>query len=108
MNVQIVKLNDFKIVEVLGRLDTVTAGDFEVQLLPLIEAGSKVVIDCWGLDYISSSGLRVFLLALKKAQSTGGQLRLCSLQPSVKEIFDIAGFNHIFSLFPDQESACNN
>ncbi|MFO7721860.1 MAG: STAS domain-containing protein [Bacteroidales bacterium] len=106
MKTHMEKSNEHTIVEVFGRLDTVTAGDFETKLLPLIEAGSKVVIDCTGLDYISSSGLRIFLLAQKKAQAEGGQLKLCSLQPSIMEIFTIAGFSNIFALFPDQESAC--
>ncbi len=108
MNVQITKVNDFTVIVVNGRLDTITASEFEAQLIPLVEPGSKLVIDCSGLDYISSTGLRVFLLTQKKIQTSGGKLNLCHLNPPIQEIFDIAGFSNIFSIFPDQTSATSN
>ncbi len=105
MNVQITSSNDSTIVTVEGRLDTMSAGTFEEKLLPLIETTKNMVINLAELDYISSTGLRVFLIAQKKIQQAGGKLSLCALKPSIREIFDIAGFSTIFAIFSDEEAA---
>ncbi len=106
MNVHISTLNDFTVVEVHGRVDTISASEFETRLLAVIESGaSKIVLNCQGLDYISSSGLRVFLIAQKKIVAAKGQLKLCCLQPTIKEIFDISGFSSIFSILADLDTA---
>ena len=81
-----------------------------IQLEHRLEAVSKlaeknIVIDCSELHYISSSGLRVFLMALKKISAAGGRFRLCSLQDNIREIFEIAGFNTIFSIFGTVDEA---
>jgi anti-anti-sigma factor len=106
MNVQVSITNDYTIVSVDGRIDTTNANEFEKQMIEVIEGGcTRLIVNCSGLNYISSSGLRVFLIAQKKMTSIKGLLRLTNLQPSIKEIFDISGFSSIFSVFPDQESA---
>ena len=109
MNVNVESLNDFKIVSLEGRLETTNASEFEKSIMEIIEGGCAILIlDCTGLNYISSSGLRVFLVIQKKMMAVKGQFRLCSLQPTIREIFDISGFSVIFKLFPDQEAAMKN
>jgi anti-anti-sigma factor len=106
MNVQISSFEDYKIISVDGRIDTMNAGEFEAKIVRVIELGAtKIILDCSGLNYISSSGLRIFLLVLKKMKANNGQFSLCSLQPGIREIFDIAGFSSIFSIYADQETA---
>lgn len=106
MNVQISSINDFTVLSVFGRVDTITAASFEKEVLDVIEKGVlRIIVDCGGLEYISSSGLRVFLVAQKKMMSTGGVLKLSGLQPPIQEIFDISGFSQIFSIFPDIDAA---
>jgi len=106
MNVQVASLADYKLVSVEGRIDTTNAGEFEKSVMMVIEGGSiKIILNCSDLNYISSSGLRVFLVVQKKMMAAKGQFRLCNLQPAIKEIFDISGFSSIFSVFPDQEAA---
>lgn len=106
MNVQVASSADYTLVSVEGRIDTTNAGEFEKSIMGVIEGGStKIILDCSGLNYISSSGLRVFLVVQKKMMAIKGQFRLCNLQPGIKEIFDISGFSSIFSVFPDQEAA---
>lgn len=58
--------------------------------------GSTVIIDCEGMSYISSSGLRVFLTMQKKATSVGAKLIIRKLQPIVKNVFNMTGFDNIF------------
>jgi anti-anti-sigma factor len=106
MNVSVGSLADYTLVNVEGRIDTTNASEFEKPVMDLIDGGStRIILDCSGLNYISSSGLRVFLVVQKKMISIKGQFRLCSLQPAIKEIFDISGFSSIFSVYPDQEAA---
>jgi anti-anti-sigma factor len=106
MNLQVTTSGDFKIVSVTGRIDTTNAGEFERPLIELIESGaSQIILDCAGLNYISSSGLRVFLVIQKRIVGLKGSFRLCSLQPGIKEIFDISGFSSIFSVYPDTAAA---
>jgi len=88
------------ILNLQGRVDAHTAKDFEAGLLPPIDRGQQqILVDCSRLDYISSAGLRVLLLAARKISAAGGKLALCSMKPSIKTVFDIAGFSSIFSIF---------
>lgn len=106
MNVKVSSAGDFTVVGVEGRIDTTNAAGFELKMMELVDAGaSKILLDCSGLNYISSSGLRVFLVLQKKMGALKGQLRMCSLQPGIREIFDISGFSTIFSVFADRDSA---
>ena len=106
MNVQVVKSEEYAIVSVEGRVDTTNAGEFEKAMMELLDGGAtRIVLECSALNYISSSGLRVFLIVQKKMMGLKGQFSLCSLQPGIREIFDISGFSSIFSMFPDKESA---
>ena len=108
MNVIITKTEQYVLVNLSGRVDTTNAGEFEKVIVEVVEGReTKIVLDCSGLNYISSSGLRVFLIVQKKMLAIKGQFCLCSLQPGIKEIFDISGFSSIFSLFPDIEAAVN-
>ena len=103
------KSNDTTILRLEGRLDTNTAPSFEDKLMGLINNDEhKIVVDFTQLDFISSSGLRVLLMAGKKLKTVNGMLGLCSLQEHVKEVFDVAGFTMLFTMFPNQEEAVNN
>ena len=89
-----------------GRLDAKTAAVFEQQLLTAITAGNqRILLDFSSLDYISSAGLRVLLLGARKLQEGHGKLALSGLKPSLKTVFDIAGFSTIFSIFASREEA---
>src|SRR5215475_13305989 len=92
-----------------GRLDTTTAKAFEEKILAEIESGARrFVIDLAQLDYISSAGLRVFIFAGKRLNSTNGKMVLCSLNAPVREVFDIAGFLSIFSIHGSRDEAIKN
>jgi len=106
MNLKVAVIKDYTVVCVDGRIDTTNANDFEKQVMAIIDGGAtRLILDCSDLNYISSSGLRVFLMIQKKMSSLKGQFRICKLQAGIQEIFDISGFSSIFSLFPDQDAA---
>jgi anti-anti-sigma factor len=94
------------VIAATGRIDSVTAKPFEEKLLAAIEgAPSALVIDFGGVDYISSAGLRVLLVAAKRSKAAQCGFSLCSLQPSVREVFEISGFGTIIAIHPDRASA---
>lgn len=94
------------LLEIAGRLDANTAPDLEKELLHLLDRGeSKILIDLADLNYISSIGLRILLVAAKKAKTASGKVVLCSMQDYVYEIFAIAGFTDIFEIYPTRDEA---
>lgn len=77
------------IVNLKGRLDTTTAPQFEKFILENIAKMSTLTIDCMGLEYVSSAGLRVLLSAQKKLKSGMKLINVCEL---VMEVFEMTGF----------------
>ena len=79
-------------VAIEGRLDTMTAPEFESFLAEKYDGTGTLVIDCQNLAYISSAGLRVLLTAQKKTTGTMKLINVCEL---VMEVFEITGFADI-------------
>ena len=86
-----------------GRIDHANSEDFRNALTPFIErctgSGERLVLDMGGVDYISSAGLRCFMLAEKQAKAQGGTIVVAAMQPVVKEIFEISRFTLVFETF---------
>ena len=95
-----------QIVAIQGSLDTDTSREAESYLSATLNDGAKkLLIDFSTLEYISSAGLRVLLAIAKGLGAQGGELRLCSLNETVKDVFDISGFNMIFKVFQTRSEA---
>jgi anti-sigma B factor antagonist len=89
-----------------GKLDTTVAKTFEERMLAHIKAGDgRFIIDLAQLEYISSAGLRVFLLAAKRLDRENGKIVLCALKDPVREVFDIAGFSSLFPVYGSHDEA---
>jgi anti-sigma B factor antagonist len=94
------------IVRVNGRLDTVSSGEFEKKIMPLLEEGNyRVAIDFTGIDYVSSSGLRIILICAKNIKKKSGTFALFSLNNSIEEVFQISGFAKIIPIYANQAEA---
>lgn len=105
MNITEKTENDTIIVSLSGRLDASSAPEAEQHLNKVIDNSKKLIINLSELEYISSAGLRVLLVAAKKLRHTNGNLALCSLQDGVKEVFDISGFSSIFNIYTTEQEA---
>ncbi len=106
MNITTTEVEGITIAEFEGNLDTNTAPDAEERLGELLEKGvTKILVDFTTLDYISSAGLRVLLVTTKRLGGTGGSMRLCGLNETVDEVFEISGFSTIFSVFGTRDEA---
>jgi anti-sigma B factor antagonist len=97
------------VIVISGSLDAVTAPKLTEFISHELGSGStKLVVDLTGLDYTSSAGLRVLLSTTKEARQKGGDLRVASVQPSVKKVFELSGFTSILKFFPDVVSAVSS
>ena len=82
-----------------GRLDTTTADKFMQDITPLMQGDNPdIEIDCTGLEYTSSQGLRMFLMLQKSVTARKGNLVMRNMKPNVKEVFDITGFSNIIKI----------
>lgn len=105
MEIQEQRHDQTLVLSINGRLDSLSCRDFEGRLLDALQQSAKVVVDCAGMEYISSAGLRVLLVAAKQARAANGQLALATLRDNPREVFDISGFSAIFAIHPSLEQA---
>ena len=89
-----------------GRVDSVSSGELERLVVSRIDAGEKrVVLDLSAVEYISSAGLRVLLLAAKRLKEPPAGLVLCGMGPSVRTVLELAGFLPLFAVEARREQA---
>jgi anti-anti-sigma factor len=84
-----------------GRLDGLSSPELEQQVMALTASGvHALTFDLSGLDYVSSAGLRVFIIAAKKLKASGGTAQFTSLTPAVRDVFHISGLLTAFGVAP--------
>jgi len=88
-----------------GRIDTSTAADAEHKLTAEVRQGRRVVLDMTRVAYVSSAGLRVVLMAAKLAKANRGAVALFGLQPTVREVFAMSGFDKVVTIRDDEAAA---
>jgi anti-anti-sigma factor len=99
MDIEKVEREGIVCLKIDGRLDAKTAFDAEARVKEVLGEGRRqLLFDLSGMDYISSAGLRVILMAVKALRSKKGQVVLCGLTPYVKEIFDVSNFSSIIPI----------
>lgn len=109
MQIQGKKAGNAYIIEVKGRMDTVSAPEFETACAQWMEQGERaLVVDFSGLEYISSAGLRVLLTVARRLKSLAGTICFCAIPPMVEKVFTISGFNSMFAMHDSVESALAN
>lgn len=90
-----------EVVEATGRLDATSAPEFEDRLLGAVEQGRRrIVVDCTRLEYVSSAGLRVLLIAAKRLATAGGAIAIVAPAGPVRDILAIVGFDSVFPVVP--------
>lgn len=97
MTTRIQVVDDRLVAFLSGDLDSAASPEAEKALQPLLQSGGKdIVIDCTELDYIASSGLRIFLSILKQAKEVGSRVILKNVNDVVRDVLDLTGFVSIF------------
>jgi len=97
MKTTIQELNGTLVAIFEGRLDTAASVETEAAIAPLHKNdGKDVILDCTKLEYISSSGLRIFLGLLKSVKLKGNSVKIKGMNDDLRNIFTITGFIHLF------------
>lgn len=103
------KYADTVVVTPNGRLDHDNCEGFRSGLQPHVGAAARegrgIVLDLSELEYVSSAGLRCFMLSAREAGAQGGKIVLAALRPVVAEIFQISRFDMLFEVFPSVREA---
>ena len=83
-----------------GRLDHNSVPELEVALRRLVDMGNyRLVVDLQGTTYINSGGLRVLITIWRTVRRLGGDMYLCGLNRRLSDIFEMAGFDQVFSIY---------
>ena len=99
MNIDIKELNGGYTASFNGRLDTPAAVKAQQEINPLLEnADKEIILDCTKLEYISSSGLRLFLTLRKEAAVKGGKVIIENINDDIKKVFMMTGFFNLFEI----------
>lgn len=97
MEIKIDKVDAVTTVRLIGRLDTPAAQEVAKQMEPVLaDAGGTVVLDCTEMNYISSSGLRIFLTVRKAAAAQGGKVIVRNISDDIRQVFMMTGFLNLF------------
>ena len=94
MTIEIKKNAEETIIEIVGRLDTITAPALDKTINEDISGTTNLILDVKGMEYISSAGLRVLLGAQKKMQKIGS-MKVINVCDSVMDVFEMTGFADI-------------
>jgi anti-anti-sigma factor len=104
------QMADVTLLCVTGRIDHKTVRDFENALTPFLETGNpaadtKIIIDLEGLEFLTSAGLRMLMIAAKTCARQNRDIAVAALQPIVQEIFTISRFDLVLKIFPTVRDA---
>ncbi|MFZ5492827.1 MAG: STAS domain-containing protein [Pseudomonadota bacterium] len=106
MNISTRAVEGVLVVDMEGRLDSHTAGYGNDEMVRIVKGDHKdVLINLAKLEFITSAGLRVLLLAAKLLQTSGGKLKLCAANQFVKDVLETSGFTSLIALYATEADA---
>lgn len=110
MNIIIEEKNGIMMIRVKEeRLDAHNSGDLKTEMNRLFEKGDKnLLVDLEDVRFIDSSGLGALVSGFKNAISNQGNLKLSSLQPQVKSMFELTRLHRVFEIFSSSTEALEN
>lgn len=92
-------INNTIVVHIEGRVDSANSAELDVKLNEVLKNDiNNIIVDCEKLTYISSSGLRSFLLLQKKITEKSGNLTIQNMHPNIYKIFEITGFSRLMNI----------
>ena len=98
MEVKFNKQDSNLTVVISGNIDTVTAPELESKLQENISDVKDLVLDFAAVDYISSAGLRVILMANQQMEEVDGNLTIKNVNEDVRDVFEMTGFDSLLNL----------
>jgi anti-sigma B factor antagonist len=98
MDITITKNGNENVITIKGRLDTLTAPELQGPLSTSVQQNKKTILNCVELEYVSSAGLRVLLMAEKTSKASKTELVIADISDEIREIFDMTGFSEILTI----------
>lgn len=106
VDINVSEQENVTLVEVVGRVDSVTASEMGSGINDAIDQGqTQIVLDLSQVDYMSSAGLRELVGSLKRIKKASGDMRIANPSPRVREVLEMAGLDTIFLIFDTQVDA---
>lgn len=106
MQISTRKVYDVLVIDMAGKLDTTTSGDASDRMVSIAQGDDKqIVLNLEKLDYVSSAGLRVILVASKLLKGRHGELKICHANGVVEEVLEASGFNSLLHIYPSEKEA---
>jgi len=100
------ELEEVVLVYPRGFLNAHTVRLFETEIQKSLDRRRyKIVVSCADLKYIASAGLGALMGVIEEVRTNGGDIRLADLNETVRNIFEILGFNHLYRIFPSEVEA---
>ncbi|WP_299891308.1 STAS domain-containing protein [uncultured Ruegeria sp.] len=99
MEINVIQHDGYAQLVVTGRIDSSTAPQFEGALIAQLDgAATSTLVDMTAVDFVSSAGLRVFLMGAKKVKGTAAEMILCAMNENIRNVFKMSGFDRILSI----------
>ncbi len=107
MNLNLKKLDNTVIIYLEGRLDVHLSADIEKEINKLIESdpASSLLLNLKDVEYMSSSGLRIFVSTMRILKESNRKLVLCNMNNAVKKIFEVVELTDMFDIFNTEDEA---
>ena len=91
MHCEEVMVDDMIQLNVEGRIDSNSSSEFQMKVLQAYTKSNSLIINMENVTYLSSAGLRVFLMGARTASSKGGKQIIINATPTVRDVFRISG-----------------
>ena len=96
---------EFHVVELVGKIDSGNAHDLESEIMRLAQSRVHIIVDCSGVLFVASSGMRAFLVGAQLSQKSNCIFRVAGLIPVVEDVFRVTGLHRIIDLRPTLDHA---
>jgi anti-sigma B factor antagonist len=96
MEINVKSNGQVTVVEIAGDIDSNTAPQAQERVLPLVQPGSKILLDMSGVEYMSSAGLRMLLSMYRQISRGDGGIVLVGLSEEIKDTMSVTGFLNFF------------
>jgi anti-sigma B factor antagonist len=97
MEINVKSMGQVTVVEIVGDIDSNTAPQAQERVLPLVQSGSKILLDMNGVEYMSSAGLRMLLSMYRQMSRQNGSMVLVGLSEEIKDTMSVTGFLNFFT-----------
>jgi anti-sigma B factor antagonist len=109
MKIQEETLNNVVLINLMGRLDSLAVKNLKNKISSFIKSHQvHLVFDMSGVDFMDSSGLGGLVAALRSVSQEGGDIKIASLQPRVRALFELTRLHQVFEIFNDADTAVHS